>query len=466
MPWDNSHTKLTGAVNASDIAEAMGTKASARGNMIKYGKGINVLALWKPFQNSAKGFANASDQRAAIRRAGGGFRQYDGQTYNHFPIFNNNASAGESGDEQYMFPHGTWTYYRPNGVDATHNEFFRDQDFAPLGTLDGYQVGYDKKAVSPIYVDWPNLAASGANCMCLVYVGNQAYGPSGGKYNRYFCLSFDDLFPADDSYYDQFHFALLISNIRTHTRNMVVSTTKVSDVTANGAVITFTSLKDCAALQNLQLNDEVQFCICLVQYNGATSSQAIETISGSNNWDVTSLEIALNSDRQLITFPGNGTIAGMSITHNALHLTQVTSPVAGYDAWKICDLGHALEIVSAINSAAQWGSLNGVSGKIKIEVSGSAALLYNASSQYGGMGTIIEIPYTIDLNPSTSPITREYIYGNSIYGMKDGAGINTPFTFYALKQTGSTQICTLKVSVSFTYDTTVSTDPDQHAITY
>ena len=441
MGWNQEQDRITGAVGHGDISFATGVGGPpyAMGDMVARMNSINVLALWKPFRNPAKGFSDAATQRAAIRDAFGGFKQDNGL----LPTYS--VNGGDIGD----IPHNRWEYKIPRGVNNEYNEPYRDNDFSPLGLYNGFQVGYYKDAVSPISAIWPATWRS-TNNMVIVNFNGAVPG-----WLSAFCLSVDDIIPYDSGVgYGDYCICLALAG-SNGGRDLIVSTKRVRDVlsVSDGMAFTF-SKSEVDALASLYApNGYATAAICLYRPSGGVpSEQTIYHVPSQLNPDVVSLEIGPNSDRQKIFMGYDGSIQGLSVTLSNLVLgTPATIPAwvsaYGFTSCKqLSPLNNALSVAVNASGCAGWGQIgNSIKGILEIYTEGTGIL----GTQDGMSGTSISYPFVATVDPS-NPYSGSFIFGNTFPGSQQ------PYALYVAKT--YTEPGKVKAKLSFTMDTTIQSN--------
>lgn len=400
-----------------DIAYTLGSSSGDLGTLCKdTGNKINPLALWKPFRNSARNFASASDQLAAIRAQLGGFR--DANT--GLPTYMPQSTTGAS------IPSAPWTYYKPRGV--SDNEPFRATDFAPLTTLDGQPVGYYHGAVSPIGVLWP-AKLSDNNYVVILKDGDL----TGSGWRQNLCLSIADVLPSNSTYYD-YHFALILSS--TAGKDLIVSQ-ETPRTFASGHYPTMTFEKSyCNALASLSVGSQCAAAVCLYNTSDTISGSSIYhigTLPGQINPTVVSLEIASGCDRKIFTV-GNGTIANMTIDNLSLTVQrQSSSTITGAYMYKVTAASFRL------TPGSGWEDITHITCKVTFTV--PQGMIGRDGQIYGGE---VSYQFTQALSASDGAKTLSFSYG----GTMGGESFNvTPF-----KPTTAGNLSVV-MSVEVTYDT-------------
>lgn len=390
---------------------------------------INPCALWKSFQSPTAIFHSAAERRAALRAVNGGFSQYGSAS--PMPTFTSRSWDKDA--------HAVWTYYPP--VYGQHP--LRAMDFAP-GKYEGMDVGYRQNAPSPVGVIWPTFAMNRTSFYAVIQVGNASYGSGCGTWDRYNCLSFDDVFPSNGPY-SNYHFALLIK--RGTFVSMVISPATVANVEQSslaGSAPVSWNASDTAVTSGMRLGDTIDCCVCLVQYSGEVPPTGVVVSDILMPSTAVSLEIQEGSDRASVEVVGAGSIENMVLTDAAIAATQQsTSDMNGYVRYKI----DSIEFKAGPGTG--WNNITSVAGRIRIDLNGGIL-------KHGGSGYIVgstqiygdaSDPYYLAIPSGSQAAVHSYIYGNTI-------GNNAvPFDLYAYVPTTAGSL-TLTLTVSFEYDTT------------
>ena len=434
--------KLVAPVGLGDISSVVHRVSGDLGDLIDEGY-INACALWKPFDYPAHGFASVTAQRNAVREVHGGFTYYG--TSLSMPIF---APASWTKDT-----HNTWTYCRPTGG----NHPYRALDFGPIGTIDGQKVGYREDAPSPVGVIWPTFVDTAERFFAVIQVGSASYGHGGGTWDKYNCLSFDDIFRSDGEY-AAYHFALLIkrqTSAQASYRTMIISPATVANIetsTYAGSATMAWQKEASPVTSGMSINNVIDCCVCLVPFSGTMPSGGECAVVNDGDpyfpGTAVSLEIKQNIERESVVVVGGGSIAHMALSNAVISVTkQSSSDIAGHEKYKI-------DSISFIAGPGEgWGNITTVSGTITLELIGGM-MKHNGTGNIVG-ATIVygdsTNPYALAISSSTPTATYSYDFGNTI------GNRNVPFDLYAYKPNTASSL-TLKLTVSFTYDTTVPID--------
>lgn len=325
---------------------------------------INPLAFWKPFRSSEKGFATTADQKAAIIAARCGFGIDQGGSLVYPTYTPNNGTS---------IPHAVWEYKKPRGKGGGDNgadEWYRINDFAPLGGT----VGYYSHAVSPIYADFPASITSGSTVTPKTTITIRIDGSGDTeRWRQNLCIAFADLFPSN-SVYENYRFAVVFKNSRGTI--VAVSPQSMANIRTNYYATVNVAYEDLETLIPT-VGNTVEAAVCLIQNTNYSTTDT--TILTNYTGTVVSLEISSGCDRTTLSYTGAGSIVGMSGTVTlTMGSKQTNTSIVGLSGYYPIE-----QIDVTLTAGPNWQNLTGVNLVLVLQCDGAMGTSsYPGGTQY------------------------------------------------------------------------------------
>lgn len=387
-------------VEIDDLQKVLGGSAGDVGRYCAGQSGtINPLAFWKPFRSSEKGFATTADQKAAVIAARCGFGIDQGGSLVYPTYTPNNGTS---------IPHAVWEYKKPRGKGGGDNgadEWYRINDFAPLGGT----VGYYSHAVSPIYADFPASITSGSTVTPKTTITIRTDGSGDTEWWRQnLCIAFADLFPSN-SVYENYRFAVVFKNSRGTI--VAVSPQSMANIRTNYYAAVNVAYEDLETLIPT-IGNTVEAAVCLIQNTNYSTTDT--TILTNYTGTVVSLEISSGCDRTTLTYTGAGSIVGMSGTVTlTMGSKQTNTSIVGLSCYYPIE-----QIDVTLTAGPDWHNLTGVNLVLVLQCDGAMG-----SSSYPGGTQYLRFSLALTAGQTNRQYTA--VYKRGVNGFDSAAWVSS-----------------------------------------